>query len=107
MRLGAYDCHIAEGTKVAEAYNESDISERHRHRLEVNNKYRELLAANGLVISGVNNELDLVEIIELADHPWFVGCQFHPELKSRLVRPHPLFRDFIKAAVNFHLQVVA
>ncbi|MFC1480937.1 CTP synthase [Candidatus Neomarinimicrobiota bacterium] len=107
MRLGAYDCHIIDDTKVAEAYAESDISERHRHRFEVNNKYRGLFTESGLVISGVNNELDLVEIIELPDHPWFVGCQFHPELKSRLVRPHPLFRDFIKAAVKFHLQVVA
>ncbi|MCK4578363.1 MAG: CTP synthase [Candidatus Marinimicrobia bacterium] len=101
MRLGAYDCAIENGTKAFKAYQTRNISERHRHRFEVNNAYRERLAEAGMVISGVNRHLDLVEMIELADHPWFVGGQFHPELKSRMVRAHPLFREFIKAAVKY------
>ena len=100
MRLGAYDCHIESGTKTYTAYRQKKISERHRHRWEVNNRYRERLEKNGLKISGVNKELNLVEIIELSDHPWYVAGQFHPELKSRLSKAHPLFRDFIKASVK-------
>ncbi len=100
MRLGAYDCHIESGTKTYTAYRQKKISERHRHRWEVNNRYRERLEKNGLKVSGVNKELNLVEIIELSDHPWYVAGQFHPELKSRLSKAHPLFRDFIKASVN-------
>jgi CTP synthase len=99
MRLGAYDCHIESGTKTYTAYRQKKISERHRHRWEVNNRYRERLEKNGLKVSGVNKELNLVEIIELSDHPWYVAGQFHPELKSRLSKAHPLFRDFIKASV--------
>lgn len=101
MRLGAYDCNIESGTKTFTAYNKTIISERHRHRWEVNNRYRKRLGKNGMIISGVNTDLNLVEIIELKDHPWFVATQFHPELKSRVNRAHPLFRDFVKAAVNF------
>ena len=100
MRLGAYDCHVESGTKTYTAYRQKKISERHRHRWEVNNRYRERLEKNGLKVSGLNKELNLVEIIELSDHPWYVAGQFHPELKSRLSKAHPLFRDFIKASVN-------
>ena len=100
MRLGAYDCEIKPGTKTYTAYRQKKISERHRHRWEVNNRYRERLEKNGLKISGINRELNLVEIIELPDHPWYVAGQFHPELKSRVSKAHPLFRDFIKASVN-------
>lgn len=101
MRLGAYDCILKRETKTFNAYNKNTISERHRHRWEVNNRYRKRLEKNGMIISGVNNDLNLIEIIELRDHPWFVATQFHPELKSRVNRAHPLFRDFVKAAVNF------
>ena len=100
MRLGAYDCEIKPGTKTYTAYRQKKISERHRHRWEVNNRYRERLEKNGLKISGINRELNLVEIIELPDHPWYVAGQFHPELKSRVSKAHPLFRDFIKASVK-------
>ncbi len=98
MRLGAYPCRIKEGTRAAEAYGAIDISERHRHRYEVNNNYRDILTENGMVFSGMSPDGNLVEILELPDHPWFVGCQFHPELKSRPMRPHPLFAAFIGAA---------
>src|SRR5690606_23703788 len=89
MRLGAYPCLLGEGTRAAGAYGTTEISERHRHRYEVNPAYRERLAAAGLVLSGLSPDGKLVEMIELRDHPWFVGCQFHPELKSRPNRPHP------------------
>ena len=101
MRLGAYDCELETGTKAFAAYRKNKISERHRHRWEVNNRYRDRLEKNGLKISGVNSELNLVEIIELPDHPWYVAGQFHPELKSRVSRAHPLFREFIKASVKY------
>ncbi|MFQ6615699.1 MAG: CTP synthase [Fidelibacterota bacterium] len=101
MRLGAYDCEVRPKTKTYRAYRKRKVSERHRHRYEVNNKYRPLLEERGLVISGTNPDLDLVEIIELSDHPWFVACQFHPELKSRIDKAHPLFRDFVKASLRF------
>ena len=100
MRLGKYSCTLAKGTKAMKAYNEDKISERHRHRFELNNTYRDELKANGLVLSGVNDELDLVEIVELKDHRWYLGVQFHPEFKSRPNRPHPLFRDFVGAAIK-------
>ena len=103
MRLGAYDCEIKTGTKTYAAYRKKKISERHRHRYEVNNRYRNKLEKNGLVFSGVNEDLGVVETVEIPDHPWFVGGQFHPELKSRVNKAHPLFRDFIKAAVEFNL----
>ncbi|MFH0793445.1 MAG: CTP synthase [bacterium] len=98
MRLGAYTCQLEEGSRVAAAYDEKQISERHRHRYEVNNRYRDNFIERGMRLSGVSLDKKLVEIIELPDHPWFVGCQFHPELKSRPLRPHPLFREFIAAA---------
>ena len=98
MRLGAYPCVLQEGTRVREIYGEAEISERHRHRYEVNNEYRERLAAEGLKFAGLSPDGGLVEIIELSDHPFFVATQFHPELKSRPTRPHPLFAAFIGAA---------
>ncbi|MFC1567136.1 CTP synthase [bacterium] len=99
MRLGAYDCTIKKGTKTFEAYNEEYISERHRHRYEFNNKYKKDFEENGMLLSGINEKQDLVEIIELKDHPWFVAAQFHPEFKSRIMKPHPLFKDFINACI--------
>ena len=100
MRLGAYDCEIKLGTKTYAAYRKKKISERHRHRYEVNNRYRSKLERNGLVFSGMNEDLGVVETIEIPDHHWFVASQFHPELKSRVNKAHPLFREFIKAAVK-------
>ncbi|MDB9722456.1 MAG: CTP synthase [Fidelibacterota bacterium] len=100
MRLGAYDCELKVKTKAYSAYGKKKISERHRHRWEVNNRYRDRLEKNGLKISGINSELNLVEIIELEDHPWYVAAQFHPELKSRVSKAHPLFYQFIKASVK-------
>ncbi len=97
MRLGAYTCKLKRKTHSYRAYRESLISERHRHRYEVNNEYRDILEENGMVIAGINSSKDLVEIIELNDHPFFVGTQFHPEFKSRPLSPHPLFVAFIKA----------
>ena len=104
MRLGAYPCELAEGSRVLQIYGEKLISERHRHRYEVNNKYREQLSSHGLSFSGLSPNGQLVEMIELKKHPWFIGCQFHPELKSRPMRPHPLFRDFIRAAREYDQQ---
>jgi len=98
MRLGAWDCKIKKGTIAYKAYKTEDISERHRHRYEVNNDYRDLLVKKGLVVSGINTKKDLVETIELKDHPFFVAVQFHPELKSSPLIPHPLFKEFIKVA---------
>ena len=100
MRLGAYDCELESWSKAQKAYGRKKISERHRHRWEVNNRYRDRLEKNGLRISGINSELNLVEIVELKNHPWYVAAQFHPELKSRVSKAHPLFRDFIKASVK-------
>ncbi len=101
MRLGAYKCKLKNGTKAFESYGTDEVSERHRHRYELNNVYRETLTENGLTLSGLSPDERLVEIIEITDHPWFVGVQFHPELKSRPTKPHPLFRDFVKAAVEY------
>ncbi len=100
MRLGAYPCTLQEQSLASRLYETQEISERHRHRLEVNNDYREQLTAKGLVISGTSPEGDLVEIVELPDHPFFIACQFHPEFKSRPNRAHPLFRGFITAALE-------
>jgi len=102
MRLGAYPCVIADGTRSFEAYGRKEISERHRHRYEVNNAYRNMLEEKGLILAGLSPDTRLVEIMEIADHPWFVGVQFHPELKSRPIKPHPLFREFVAAAVRRH-----
>ena len=101
MRLGAYTAVLSKGTRTFELYGKRNISERHRHRYEVNNKYLDILTQNGLVVAGVNKELNLVEVIELRDHPWFIACQFHPEFKSRIGKPHPLFRGFVKAALEY------
>ncbi len=101
MRLGAYPCHLAEGSHAAAVYGEADISERHRHRFEVNNQYRSLLEEHGLTVSGTSPDGGLVEMIEISEHPWFIAGQFHPELKSRPTRPHPLFASFIEAAVAY------
>ncbi|MEW5707136.1 MAG: CTP synthase [Actinomycetota bacterium] len=101
MRLGAYPCKIAEGSFAYKAYGSNEIHERHRHRYEVNNEYVDVLEKAGLVLSGRSPNGYLVEIIEIKDHPWFVGTQFHPEFKSRPTRPHPLFRDFIGAALKY------
>ncbi|MCC9261613.1 CTP synthase [Methanobrevibacter woesei] len=97
MRLGSYDCKLVKGTKTYEAYGEEDISERHRHRFEFNNEFRQDLQDKGLIISGTSPDEFLVEIVELPDHPWAIGCQFHPEFKSRPNRPHPLFKSFLEA----------
>ncbi len=101
MRLGAYPCVLKEGTKSYAAYGVSKISERHRHRYEVNNEYLPILEENGMVMSGIFPDESLVEMIELPAHPYFVGCQFHPELKSRITRPHPLFVSFVSAALEY------
>lgn len=100
MRLGAYPCDLLKGSRAEYIYKSSRISERHRHRYEFNNKYRALLEKKGLVMAGVCKERDLVEIIELPDHPWFIGVQFHPEFKSKPLAPHPLFSHFVKAALQ-------
>jgi CTP synthase len=104
MRLGAYPCRITKDTFAYRAYGEENISERHRHRYEFNNDFKTLLAEKGLIVSGSSPSGDLVEIIEIKDHPWFLGCQFHPEFKSRPMTPQPLFRDFIKAALEYKME---
>lgn len=100
MRLGSYDCKVIEGTKTFDAYQETDIEERHRHRFEFNNDYRKDLQDKGIIISGTSPDDFLVEIVELPNHPWAVGCQFHPEFKSRPTRPHPLFKAFLEASYD-------
>ncbi len=100
MRLGAYECVLKKGTKTHQAYKKGKIFERHRHRYEFNNKYRSILEKSGIVFSGLYSKKDLVEIIEVKDHPWFVACQFHPEFKSKPDRAHPLFREFVRAALR-------
>jgi len=100
MRLGLYPCKIKENTKALNIYEEGLIYERHRHRYEVNNEFREALVEKGLIVSGVSPSGKLVEMIELPDHPWYVGVQFHPEFKSRPNRPHALFKDFIRASLE-------
>lgn len=100
MRLGAYPCAIASGTRAHQVYKAPSIMERHRHRFEFNNKYKALFEKNGMVASGICKERDLVEIVELPDHPWFIGVQFHPEFKSKPLAPHPLFVHFVKASLH-------
>lgn len=104
MRLGAYTCKIEKGTKAYEAYGKGEVRERHRHRYEFNNRYREAFQSKGLKFSGIWEEGNLVEIIELENHPWFIGVQFHPEFKSKPTSCHPLFRDFIKSAIEFSVR---
>ncbi len=100
MRLGAYPCHLEKETRAFAAYRKDDISERHRHRYEFNNEYRAVLEAKGLVIAGMNVDRQLVEMVEVKNHRWFVGCQFHPEFQSKPDKAHPLFRDFVAAALT-------
>ena len=100
LRLGNYECSIKKDSLASKLYKEEKILERHRHRYEFNNAYREEFEKNGLVISGINDVNNLVEIIEIKDHPFFIACQFHPEFKSRPTRPHPLFDGFIKASIK-------
>ncbi|MBI4354783.1 MAG: CTP synthase [Candidatus Omnitrophica bacterium] len=100
MRLGAYACRLQKGTKAAEAYGAAEIRERHRHRYEFNNTYREAFAKQGMMVSGRYEPADLVELVELRDHPWFVACQYHPEFRSRPLEPHPLFQAFVGACVH-------
>jgi CTP synthase len=101
MRLGAYTCKLKKGSKAAHAYGETTIQERHRHRYEFNNAYLEQLEEAGLKPVGINPESNLVEVVELKDHPWFVGVQYHPELRSTVMNPHPLFVKFVEASVNY------
>ncbi|MEN9591698.1 MAG: synthetase, partial [Gemmatimonadota bacterium] len=103
MRLGAYPCRLQRGSKAAEVYGQPEVSERHRHRYEVSNRYRDTLIEHGMRLSGVSPDDSLVEMIELPSHPYFIGCQFHPELQSRPLRPHPLFAGFVAAAERYHL----
>jgi CTP synthase len=100
MRLGAYPCKIVKDTKLAELYGVESVSERHRHRYEFNNKYREILEKKGMVLSGLSPNSNLVEVIELKDHPYFIASQYHPEFKSRPGKPHPLFKGLIQAAAS-------
>lgn len=102
MRLGAYPCQLRRGSKAHQAYEEDLISERHRHRYEFNNSFRESFVKHGMNFSGLSPDGQLVEMIELEDHPWFVGCQFHPELKSKPMHAHPLFKEFVRAALHQH-----
>ena len=100
MRLGAYACSLKKNSLAANVYAATEISERHRHRLEVNNEYKEQLESAGMVFSGINPELDLVEVVELKDHPFFIACQYHPEFKSRPFSPHPIFKQFVAASAG-------
>jgi CTP synthase len=100
MRLGAYPCLLERNTFAFEAYGTKEISERHRHRYELNNEYKDLLVQNGLRISGTSPDGYLIEMVEIGNHPWFVGCQFHPEFKSKPIKPHPLFYKFIEASLK-------
>jgi CTP synthase len=100
MRLGAYDCELRRGSKAAKAYGRNHISERHRHRYEFNNQYLKQFEDAGMIPSGINPETGLVEVVEVPNHPWFVAGQFHPELKSTVQNPHPLFVRFVRAAIQ-------
>jgi CTP synthase len=100
MRLGAYKCELKKGTNSYKAYGKKDISERHRHRYEFNNEYLEKFEKSGMIATGRNPKTDLVEIVEIPKHKWYVGAQFHPEYKSTVVNPHPLFIAFIKATIE-------
>ncbi len=101
MRLGAYACRLKKGSKAQASYKTEKISERHRHRYEFNSDFRKIFEKKGLVVSGIHPKGNLVEIIEIKDHPWYVACQFHPEFKSKPDDVHPLFRDFVKAAEKY------
>ena len=101
MSVGAYPCHIKKGTKAFSVYGKTEISERHRHRFEFNNDYLKRYESAGMIASGINPASGLVEIMELKDHPFFIGTQYHPELKSTVLNPHPLFVKFVKAAIEY------
>jgi CTP synthase len=101
MRLGSYACTVKRGTKTYATYKAINIHERHRHRYEFNNRFKKQFEDAGMVFSGINPDKDLVEIIEIPGHPWFIACQFHPELKSRATKAHPLFREFVNACRKF------
>ena len=103
MRLGSWKCQLKDGSKVKNIYNQEIINERHRHRYEFNNDYLEQIENAGMIATGKNPDTNLVEIIEIPDHPWFVGTQYHPEYKSTVLNPHPLFVSFIKAALEHSL----
>jgi CTP synthase len=100
MRLGAYPCVLEPGSRAQRAYGGEEVSERHRHRYEVSNRFRDTFVEHGMRLSGLSPDGSLVEIVEISDHPWFLGCQFHPELQSRPTRPHPLFAGFVAAAAE-------
>ena len=100
MRLGAYECELVENSKAALAYNKLHIEERHRHRYEFNNKYLAMYQNAGMIPTGINPDTNLVEIVEIQSHKWFVGVQFHPEYQSTVLQPHPLFVDFVKAVTE-------
>ena len=100
MRLGSYPCKVKKGTKAFEAYQKTNINERHRHRYEFNNSYLKDFEKAGMIATGVNPDSELVEIVEIPNHKWFIGVQFHPEYKSTVITPHPIFVEFIKAAIN-------
>jgi CTP synthase len=104
MRLGAYDCTLRHGSRAAQAYGQEHISERHRHRFELNNAYRQQLEDAGLACVGENPETHLVEVVEMPDHRWFIGTQYHPEYSSTVLSPNPIFVDFVKAAVAYHTE---
>ena len=106
MRLGAYPCKLKKDSIAYKAYKKADIEERHRHRYEFNNEYLEAFEKNGMFATGVNPDNGLVEIVEIKSHPWFVGTQFHPEYKSTVANPHPLFVSFVKAALNKKNKVI-
>ena len=103
MRLGTWDCELADNSKIAKIYQQKNIQERHRHRYEFNNDYLEQIESAGMIATGKNSETNLVEVIEIPDHPWFIGVQYHPEYKSTVLKPHPLFVDFVKAALEHSL----
>jgi len=100
MRLGSYQCKLLPNSLAAKTYGKNNISERHRHRFELNNHYRNILTQNGVIFSGINQKLNLIEMAEITDHPWFITCQFHPEFKSKPFKPHPLFVGLIGAALK-------
>ena len=102
MRLGAYDCRLTPGSRAAQAYGSTDVSERHRHRFEFNNDYRERFERAGMKCVGENPAAHLVEVVELPEKRWFIGTQYHPEYSSTVLSPHPLFLDFVKAAIKYH-----
>ena len=103
MRLGAWDCSLKDNSKIKNIYKKELISERHRHRYELNNTYLEQIEAAGMIATGRNPKTDLVEVVEIPSHPWFIGVQYHPEYKSTVLNPHPLFIDFVKAALEHSL----